>query len=179
MARTSTTTKSNRAPAYRQRRGYPQAIVTLTDARTGKRRDYWLGEHGSRVSREAYHRLIAAWEACDHALPDVQDDPPAASRRGGGDAPAPMTVAEVVMKFWVYRKKTYIRDEPNSSGQKLAPTVRTVRTSCVPTRSRVNLRTMACDRCSALGKRRAVLLEGRTLGGQEPLRHRHGLFKFG
>jgi len=32
--------KPNRVPAYRQRKGYGQALVTLTDAATGKRRDY-------------------------------------------------------------------------------------------------------------------------------------------
>jgi len=55
--------KSNKTPAYRQRSGYDQAIVTLTDAVTKRRRDYWLGEYGSPASRERYHRLIAAWEA--------------------------------------------------------------------------------------------------------------------
>jgi hypothetical protein len=30
-------------PTYRIRGGYDQALVTLTDARTKKRRDYWLG----------------------------------------------------------------------------------------------------------------------------------------
>ena len=52
------------APGYRQRRDYPEhAIVTLTDAKTGKRRDYWLGTYDSRQSKERYHRLLAAWEA--------------------------------------------------------------------------------------------------------------------
>ena len=36
-----------RTPSYRQRTGYDQAIVTLTDSVTRKRRDYWLGEFGS------------------------------------------------------------------------------------------------------------------------------------
>jgi hypothetical protein len=50
-------------PKYRHRKGYTQALVTLTDAVTRRRRDYWLGEDGTPESREAYHRVIAAWEA--------------------------------------------------------------------------------------------------------------------
>ena len=45
-----------KTPSYRKPRGYDQAIVTLTDAPTKKRRDYWLGPHGSPESCEMYHR---------------------------------------------------------------------------------------------------------------------------
>ena len=41
-----------KTPAYRKRSGYDQAIVTLTDAVTKRRRDYWLGEYGSPASRD-------------------------------------------------------------------------------------------------------------------------------
>lgn len=54
-------------PSYRQRKGYDQAIVTLTDATTRERRDYWLGTYGSAESRECYHRLVAQWEAAREA----------------------------------------------------------------------------------------------------------------
>lgn len=49
--------------SYRQRSGYSQAIVTLADSATEKRRDYWLGERGFRESREAFHRLIVELKA--------------------------------------------------------------------------------------------------------------------
>ena len=52
-----------KTPSYRQRTGYTQAIVTLTDAVTKRRKDFWLGEYGSTASREAYHRVVAEWEA--------------------------------------------------------------------------------------------------------------------
>ena len=43
-----------KTPSYRARAGYSQALVTLSDSATGRRRDYWLGEHSSPESREDY-----------------------------------------------------------------------------------------------------------------------------
>ncbi len=60
-----------KVPTYRQRKGYDQALVTLHDARTKQRRDYWLGPLGSAESRERYHRVIAEWEANARRFPDV------------------------------------------------------------------------------------------------------------
>ncbi len=42
---------SKRTPSYRLRKEHRQAIVTLSDSLTKKRRDYWLGEYGSPASR--------------------------------------------------------------------------------------------------------------------------------
>jgi len=47
--------------AYRSRKGTSQALVTLTDWVTKKRRDYWLGEYATPESGEAHHRIIADW----------------------------------------------------------------------------------------------------------------------
>ncbi len=58
-----------RTPSYRQRPGYYQAIVTLSDSVTKERRDYWLGEFDSPASRARYHRLIAEWKASGRRLP--------------------------------------------------------------------------------------------------------------
>ena len=44
--------RKRQPPSYRQRKGYDQAIVTLTDSVTGYRKDYWLGTYG-------YHRRAA------------------------------------------------------------------------------------------------------------------------
>ncbi len=41
-----------KTPSYRKRSGYDQAIVTLTDSVTKRRRDYWLGEYNTPESRE-------------------------------------------------------------------------------------------------------------------------------
>ena len=61
-----------RVPSYRCREGHSQALVTLTDSATQKRRDYWLGEYNSPESRELYHRVIAEWEANGRRWPNMQ-----------------------------------------------------------------------------------------------------------
>ena len=60
---------SRKPPAYRRRSGYGQALVTLTDSASGKRRDYWLGPYGTPASRELYYRLLAEYEALGRRLP--------------------------------------------------------------------------------------------------------------
>jgi integrase len=62
-------------PTYRERGGYSQAIVTLTDSVTGKRKDYWLGDFNSPASREMYGRVIAEWERLGRRLPPPVDAP--------------------------------------------------------------------------------------------------------
>lgn len=79
--------RSAPVPSYRSRKGYSQAIVTLTDSQTGKRRDYWLGEHGTRASKELYFRLLAEWESSGRRLPEVASPPPPAPS-GRGSTPA-------------------------------------------------------------------------------------------
>jgi integrase len=91
-----------KTPSYRQRSGYTQALVTLTDSATGKRRDYWLGEADSPQSREAYHRLIAEWEAKGRRLPD----PPAKPGVGSG-ALSPLTVSELIRQYWRWARDYY------------------------------------------------------------------------
>ncbi len=83
-----------KTPAYRQRPGYAQALVTLTDAATKKRRDYWLGEYDTPPSRERYHRLIAEWEAAGRRLPPTTFDEPIAERACG------VTIVEIIQGYW-------------------------------------------------------------------------------
>lgn len=87
-------TTAQRPPAYRQRRGYTQAIVTLTDAVTKRRKDYWLGEYGTAASRELYHRILAEYEALGRRLPARPDRFEAA---GSIDEP---TVDELILQYW-------------------------------------------------------------------------------
>jgi hypothetical protein len=47
-----------KTPAYRLHRPTGQAVVTLRDPRTGHRRDFYLGKHGSPESHAAYAELL-------------------------------------------------------------------------------------------------------------------------
>jgi integrase len=95
--------RRKRPPTYRQRDGYDQAIVTLTDAATGYRKDYWLGPYGSPESRELYHRVLAQWESGGRRLPVTLDDKPA-------DV-AQVSVAEILAAYWKRALKQYGRSE--------------------------------------------------------------------
>lgn len=121
-----------RVPGYRKRQGYSHALVTLTDSATGKRRDYWLGPHGSPESREAYHRVLAEWEASGRRFPDerlsgwrtasdagVTTPGPLAARVGGVRTPDPitpadsiarsngLTVSDIIYEYWRFAKGYY------------------------------------------------------------------------
>lgn len=88
-------------PSYRQRPGRSQALVTLTDAATRQRRDYWLGEYGSPESREMYHRVIAEWEANGRRFPTVG---PIANAAAPADA---VHIDDVVNAYWQWAKGYY------------------------------------------------------------------------
>ena len=62
-----------KAPSYRERDG--QALVTLSDSLTKRRKDFWLGEYDTAQSRERYHRTIAEWESNDRRWPSISEDP--------------------------------------------------------------------------------------------------------
>lgn len=93
-----------KAPAYRQRKGYDQALVTLSDSVTKERRDYWLGTYGTPESRELYHRLIAEWEKRGRRLPDIETADPTttASPRSRG-----ITVAEIIHEYRPWAEQYY------------------------------------------------------------------------
>ncbi|HVP73952.1 MAG TPA: hypothetical protein VMS30_09460, partial [Phycisphaerales bacterium] len=95
------TSKPKSVPAYRQRAGYGQALVTLTDSVTKKRRDYWLGAYDTPASRENYHRLIAEWEARGRRLPA----PITGLRRN--DAASSMTFNELALEYWTFAEGYY------------------------------------------------------------------------
>jgi integrase len=98
----ATKSKKDTAPSYRQRKGYSDAIVTLTDALTKKRKDYWLGEFGSAASHENYHRIMAEWESRGRRLP------PAIASPTNGDADAhAITVNELVLAYWKHAESYY------------------------------------------------------------------------
>ncbi len=97
-----------KTPSYRRRPGYTQAIVTLTDSVTKKRRDYWLGPHGTKESREQYHRVIAEWEANGRRLPRLLADRPAAKN------PAGLQLVSLLREFYRWAGNTYDKGELRS-----------------------------------------------------------------
>jgi len=99
----------SKTPSYRQRKGYSQAIVTLTDSVTKKRRDFWLGEFGTSASRECYHRLIAEWEALGRRLPTQK---PILSSSPSDETDTP-TITVIIAAYWKWAKSYY---QPNESG---------------------------------------------------------------
>ncbi|MCC7406675.1 MAG: site-specific integrase [Phycisphaeraceae bacterium] len=100
---------THKVPSYRTRPGYNKALVTLTDADTGKRRDYWLGPADSPESRQRYHQLLAEWEAGDRRLPDPPVD--------NTDPAAGVTVSEVLRPYWRWATATYSPSEISSIAQ--------------------------------------------------------------
>ena len=94
----SDTPKKPKVPCYRQRGD--QGLVTLTDAHSKRRRDYWLGPYAAPASRELYHRVIADWEAGGRRWPTLRSEGPAA------DANA-LTIAELVRQYWRWAQGYY------------------------------------------------------------------------
>ena len=93
-------------PSYRQRDS--QALVTLTDAVSQRRRDYHLGDYGTPRSREQYHRLIAEWEAAGRRFPAAFIEDP------GAADPHALTIAEVVRDFYRWAEQSYDEGEYRS-----------------------------------------------------------------
>ncbi len=58
--------RRKRLPSYRPHEPTGQAVVTLN----GK--DYYLGRHGTQMSKDAYDRLTAEWLAGGRQLPAAQ-----------------------------------------------------------------------------------------------------------
>jgi hypothetical protein len=67
--------RRKRLPSYRPHEPTGQAVVTLN----GK--DYYLGRHGTQMSKDAYDRLMAEWLAGGRQLP--------AARRSMADPAVP------------------------------------------------------------------------------------------
>jgi len=58
---TRTSQFSSRLPSLHCKKG--RGVVTLTDPISEERREFWLGPQGEPETLEAYHRLLAEWEA--------------------------------------------------------------------------------------------------------------------
>jgi hypothetical protein len=81
-----------RVPSYPRHKQSGQAIVTLPDG-FGGRCDVLLGKHGTKESKAEYKRVVLEWEANDRRLPQA--------------APADITVAELIDRYWRHCKLYY------------------------------------------------------------------------
>lgn len=82
-------------PTFRLHRSTGQAVVTLTDATSGRRKDIYLGEHGTPEAHAEYARVIADWISRGRTI-----DAESPSRRRKRDSgPDRGTVAELCIAF--------------------------------------------------------------------------------
>jgi integrase len=88
-----------RLPAYRHHVASGQAVVTLTDALSKRRRDVYLGAFGSPESRAEYERVIADWLAGGKV---VEASAKRTREQFTADRPDPrtMTVADLTRAYW-------------------------------------------------------------------------------
>jgi hypothetical protein len=83
-----------RIPSYRLHRQSGQAVVPLTDAVTGQRKDHLLGKYNSAASKEEYRRLVVDWQAHDCRLPEAAQA-------------ADVTIAELIARYWQFVEAYY------------------------------------------------------------------------
>lgn len=107
MARTT----SRKPPALYEKRGH--GTVALCDRVTKVRTEYWLGPWGEPATREAYHRLIAEWEARGRCLPDR----PTPSGRREPNRPTKLTVAALLDAYSTWARETYTASEVSTIAQ--------------------------------------------------------------
>lgn len=88
----------NAVPKYRKHRASGQAVVTILG------RDHYLGPHGTKVSRDAYDRLIAAFLAAGRRSP-ASDQMPEEE----------ITVVEVLAAYWKFCQGYYRKDGKQTS----------------------------------------------------------------
>ena len=83
----------HQAPQYRQKKvnGHIYAVVTLPDG-LGGRRDVPLGAYDTPESRQAYHRVLAEWEANGRQLARAGDD---------------LSINELVLRFLEWARTYY------------------------------------------------------------------------
>jgi integrase len=93
-----------RVPSYRLHRQSGQAVVTVTDAVTGQRKDFLLGKHDTAASEEEYKRVVLEWEARGRRLPQTE---PAND----------LTIAELIARYWQHVEAYYRHADGTLTGE--------------------------------------------------------------
>lgn len=100
-------------PSYRLHKPTGQAVVTLSDPQSGKRKDFYLGEHGSPDSHKRYAEILQAHHEHGQVI-DAQPQPLKPVQ-------AEDTVTSVLLAFWQAEKRRFgIKDGEKITGH-LAP----------------------------------------------------------
>jgi integrase len=94
---------ATRVPSYRRHKQSRQAVVTLTDAVTGRRKDHLLGKYGTASSKAEYRRVVLDWEANDRRLPDARN--------------TDLTIAELVDRYWQHVETYYRHPDGTPTGE--------------------------------------------------------------
>lgn len=88
----------NTTPSYRHHKASGQAVVTLTDAATKRRKDVLLGPYNSPESRRRYAETLAAWEDAGRVIDGRSE---VIARRAGD------TVKALLLDYWKHEKARF------------------------------------------------------------------------
>src|SRR5262249_3222878 len=91
--------RTDHTPTYRKHKRSGQAVVTLPDG-FGGRRDFYLGEHGTKESKQEYHRRLQEWEAAGRRLCPTPSDRLATR----------ISVNELIVKYLDFAAGYYVKD---------------------------------------------------------------------
>jgi integrase len=97
--------RSRRIPSYRLHKPSGKAVVTING------HDHYLGPHDSPESKQKYAKLIQEWTA-------NQDRP--AAEGTVAEAPADLTINELVLAFWDHAKAYYVKADGSPTGEQQA-----------------------------------------------------------
>lgn len=110
--------RSSAPPSYRFHKPSGLGVVTLTDP-SGRRKDVWLGPHGTPESRAEYGRVIAEWEAAGRTL----------APGSAGTATPDITLNEVALAYLRHAEGYYRAPDGTPTGEldNLKHTIRALR----------------------------------------------------
>ncbi|MFK7737849.1 MAG: hypothetical protein AB8B50_17585, partial [Pirellulaceae bacterium] len=86
-----------RAPSYRLHKASGNGVVTISG------RDYYLGKHNTRASKDAYRKLINEWEASGRSL----SFSPGGSKAGASGITIAMLIVDYLDHCRDYYPKTH------------------------------------------------------------------------
>lgn len=90
--------RTAKPPAYRLYKRTGQAVITLGG------QDHYLGPHGTKVSRDAYDRLVGEWLTNGRRLHTNDDD-------------GFLTITEFVAAYWNHAQAYYVHDDGRRSDE--------------------------------------------------------------